>query len=35
MRKAISLFIAIVLILVTLGILILASASTTARDDAS
>ena len=34
MRKTLSLFIAIVLILVTLGILILASASSTERDDA-
>ena len=34
MRKTLSLFIAIVLILVTLGILILASASSTEREDA-
>ncbi|MBT8043295.1 MAG: FtsW/RodA/SpoVE family cell cycle protein, partial [Pontiella sp.] len=34
MRKTISLFIAIVLILVTLGILILASASSVKQDDA-
>jgi cell division protein FtsW len=34
MRRTISLFIAIVLILVTLGILILASASSQERDDA-
>jgi len=35
MRKTLSLFIAIVLILVTLGILVLASASSTRRDDST